>query len=108
MQLEYVDHQGKTVILGKVAAYENQFYRPDGGENYRLQVCSTAPIQPEELTKLYQYFCFELSQPPFLEIYSYNPPDGLACVEHQRREVAHRKRLHAEEREGEYDESLPR
>jgi hypothetical protein len=45
--------------------------------------------------------------PPFLEIYSCNPPDGLACVEHQRREVAHRKRFHAEQREDEYDEYLP-
>ncbi|RMZ48625.1 hypothetical protein AFCA_008549 [Aspergillus flavus] len=106
MQREYVDHAGNTVILGKVAAYESQFYRPEDGEAYRLQVYSTTPIQPEELNKLYEYLCFDLSQRPFLEIYSYNPPDGLACVEHQRREVAHRKRLQAEQRHGEYDESL--
>ncbi|KAE8415525.1 hypothetical protein BDV36DRAFT_285315 [Aspergillus pseudocaelatus] len=81
--------------------------RPDDGEAYRLQVYSTTSIQPEELNKLYQYLCFELSQHPFLEIYSYNPPDGLACVEHQRREVAYRKRLHAKQHNGEYDKSLP-
>ncbi|KAJ6080521.1 hypothetical protein N7467_010274 [Penicillium canescens] len=106
IQREYADHDGNTVILGKFAN-ENQFYRPEEGEAYRLQVYSTTPIQPEEFKKLYKYFCFDLSWPPFLEIYSYNPPDGLACVEHQRREVAHRKRLQAEQREGEYDEPLP-
>ncbi|KAJ5603247.1 hypothetical protein N7537_006203 [Penicillium hordei] len=106
IQREYADHGGNTVILGKFS-YESQFYRPEEGEAYRIQVYSTTPIQPEELHKLYAYFCFDLSWPPFLEIYSYNPPDGLACVEHQRREIAHRKRLQAEQREGEYDESLP-
>ena len=106
IQREYADHEGDTVILGKFAN-ENQFYRPEAGEAYRLQVYSTTPIRPEEFKKLYKYFCFDLSWPPFLEIYSYNPPDGLACVEHQRREIAHRKRLQAEQRQGEYDESLP-
>ncbi|KAJ5956923.1 hypothetical protein N7501_011202 [Penicillium viridicatum] len=106
IQREYPDHGGNTVILGKFS-YESQFYRPEEGEAYRLQVYSTTPIQPEELKRLYAYFCFDLSWPPFLEIYTYNPPDGLACVEHQRREIAHRKRLQAEQREGEYDESLP-
>ncbi|BCS22505.1 uncharacterized protein APUU_30730S [Aspergillus puulaauensis] len=107
IQREYADHEGNTVIAGKVASYGRQFYRPEEGEAYRFQVYSTTPIRPEELNQLYGYFCFDLNWLPFLEIYSYNPPDGLACVEHQRREVAHRKRLHAEEREGEYDESLP-
>ncbi|OKO99163.1 hypothetical protein PENSUB_8550 [Penicillium subrubescens] len=107
IQREYVDHEGNTVILGKVTAYASKFYLPEDGEAYRLQVYSTTPIRPEELQKLYEYFCSEVSQPPFLEIYSYNPPDGLACVEHQRRETAHRKRLQAEQRQGEYDESLP-
>ncbi|KAE8340456.1 hypothetical protein BDV24DRAFT_133930 [Aspergillus arachidicola] len=107
MQREYVDHAGNTIILGKVVAYESQFYRPEDGEAYRLQVYSTTAIQPDELSKLYEYLCFQLSQRPFLEIYSYNPPDGLACVEHQRREVTHRKRLQAEQRDGEYDESRP-
>ncbi|KAJ5516534.1 hypothetical protein N7527_008094 [Penicillium freii] len=105
IQREYLDHGGNIVTLGKFS-HESQFYRPEEGEAYRLQVYSTTPIQPEEFKKLYAYFCFDLSWPPFLEIYSYNPPDGLACVEHQRREIAHRKRLQAEQREGESDESL--
>lgn len=107
IQREYSDHEGNMVILGKVANYENEFYRPMEGEAYRFQVYSTTPVQPEELNKLYEYFCFDLTWLPFLEIYSYNAPDSLACVEHQRREVAHRKRLHAKQREGEWDESLP-
>lgn len=31
---------------------------------------------------------------PFLEIYLYNPPEAWACLEHQRQELAFRKRLH--------------
>ncbi|KAJ5090323.1 hypothetical protein N7532_009007 [Penicillium argentinense] len=82
IQRDYVDHQGNPVILGKVASYTREFYQPeqDEIEAYRIQ-------------------------PPFLEIYSYKPSDGLACVEHQRREVAYRKRLH--QQEGKEDESLP-
>lgn len=102
IQRDYVDHQGNQVILGKVASHGRQFYQPEPNEleAYRLQVYSTAPIQPEEFNNLYEYFYSEFDQFPFLEIYSYNPPDGLACVEHQRHEVAYRKRLHAGQREG--------
>ncbi|CAI7568181.1 unnamed protein product, partial [Penicillium discolor] len=32
----------------------------------------------------------------FMEIYSYSPPDALACVEHQQREITYRKCLHAQ------------
>ncbi|KAJ5598593.1 hypothetical protein N7537_008677 [Penicillium hordei] len=101
IQRTYVDHQGNPVILGKVASYGRQFYQPEPNEleEYRLQVYSTAPILPEEFNNLYEYFYSEFDQFPFLEIYSYNPPDGLACVEHQRHEVAYRKRLHAGQRE---------
>lgn len=31
-----------------------------------------------------------------MEIYSYNPPDALACVEHKRHEIVHRKHFHAD------------
>lgn len=31
-----------------------------------------------------------------MEIYSYSAPDALACVEHQRREIAYRKCFHAQ------------
>ena len=88
-------------------AYESQFYRPDDGEAYRPQVYSTTFIHPEELSKLYGYLCFELSQSPFSEIYSYNPQDGLACVEHQRCGIAYRKLLQAKRSEDECDKSRP-
>ncbi|KAJ5514624.1 hypothetical protein N7463_004176 [Penicillium fimorum] len=93
IQREYADHKGNAIILGKVSY--GQFYQPEDGEAYRHQVYSTTPIQPEELDSLYRSLYFGLSQPPILEIYSYNPPDGLACVEHRCREVVHRKYLQA-------------
>ncbi|OQE26076.1 hypothetical protein PENFLA_c007G04539 [Penicillium flavigenum] len=109
IQRDYVDHQGNPVILGKMATYGRQFHQPEpeGIEAYRLQIYSTIPIRPEEFNKLYKYFFSEFDQFPFLEIYLCNPPDGLACVEHQRHEVAYRKRLHAGQGEGEGNESLP-
>lgn len=109
IQRDYVDHEGNTVILGKLTAYASKFHRPEDGEAYRLQVYSTTPIQPEEPEKLYESFCSDVIQPrhsaSLLEIYSYNPPGGLACVEHQRREIAHRKRLQAGQRQGKYEDS---
>lgn len=109
IQRDYVDHQGNPVILGKMATYGRQFYQqePEGIEAYRLQIYSTTPIRPEEFNELYKYLFSEFDQFPFLEIYSCNPPDGLACVEHQRHEVAYRKRLHAGQGEVEDYESLP-
>jgi hypothetical protein len=44
IQREYADHEGNTIILGK-DANESQFYKPEEGEAYRLQIYSTAPIQ---------------------------------------------------------------
>ncbi|KAJ5980825.1 hypothetical protein N7481_008123 [Penicillium waksmanii] len=83
IQREYIDHKGNKVILGKWVCWGRQFYQPEEFEGYRLQ------------------------RFPFLEIYSYNPSDALSCVEHQRNEVAHRKRLHAERRGDEDDTILP-
>lgn len=108
LQREYVDHQGNTVILGKWAT-ESNFSNLEEVEDYRVQVYSTIPIltQPEALNNLYSYLCFNVPMPPFLEIYSYNPPDALACVEHQRREITHQKRLHAEQHECDEGKYLP-
>lgn len=108
LQHEYVDHQGNTVILGKWAS-EFNFSNPEEVEEYRVQVYSTTPIptQPEALNKLYPYLCFNFPMLPFLKIYSYNPPNAFACVEHQRREIAHRKRLHAKQHERDEGKYLP-
>lgn len=98
IQRKYPDHQGNTVILGK-EDYEHQFFTPVGTEACRLQIYSTIPIKPDDLVKLYEYSCFEIQLKPFLEIYSYNPPDPLTCIENQQREFAYRKQLHASPRE---------
>lgn len=85
-------------MLGKINDGEDSdFDEPSEREEYRLQVYSKAPIQPEDYEVLNEYLVNDDTDlDPFLEIYSYNPPDPLACAEHQRREIAHRKRLHAE------------
>ena len=68
-----------------------------------------SPIKPEDSVKLYEYFqvCFEVQLKPFLEIYSYNPPDPLACVEHQCREFAYRVQVHPSPRNSPEDTIPP-
>ncbi|CAI7648877.1 unnamed protein product [Penicillium pancosmium] len=107
LQQEYLDHKGNKVILGKWVRWGRQFYQPEEIEGYRLQIYSTLPIQPENFRQLYGYFFSESRRFPFLEIYSYNPSDALSCAEHQRGEVAYRKRLHAEQRGDVNDTILP-
>ncbi|CAI7600864.1 unnamed protein product [Penicillium pancosmium] len=86
LQREYVDHQGNTVILRNTIPI---------------------PTQPEALNNLYSYLYFNVPIPPVLEIYSYNPLAALTCVEHQRREIAHRKPLHAKQHECDEGKLLP-
>lgn len=95
-QREYPDHQGDTVILGKIASSDREYHQPEGRDAFRLQIYSKTPIKPKDFQNLHDYLFQELVHGCFMEIYSYSPPDALACVEHQRREIAHRKRLHAQ------------
>lgn len=96
LQHQYIDHQGNTVVLGKVSDEDSDFHEPSGRGAFRLQIYSKVPIQPQDYEKLNRYLVNDTETGPILEIYSYNPPDSLACVEHQRREIAHRKCLHAD------------
>ncbi|KAJ5529525.1 hypothetical protein N7527_002918 [Penicillium freii] len=48
----------------------------------------------------------ETLKSPFLEIYLDNSPEAWACLEHQRQEIAFRKRLH-DDQDQEDSESLP-
>ncbi|KAJ5922317.1 hypothetical protein N7516_010020 [Penicillium verrucosum] len=95
-QREYPDHQGDTVILGKIASSDREYHQPEGRDAFRLQIYSKPPIKPKDFQNLHDYFFQELVHGCFMEIYSYSPPDALACVEHQRREIAYRKCLHAQ------------
>lgn len=95
-QREYPDHQGDTVILGKIASSDREYHQPEGRDAFRLQIYSKTPIKPKDFQNLHDYFFQKLVHGCFMEIYSYSPPDALACVEHQRREIAYRKRLHAQ------------
>lgn len=96
LQHQYTDHQGNTVVLGKVSHEDCDSHVPSGRGAYRLQIYSKTPMQPQDYEKLNRYLVSDAGTGPVLEIYSYNPPDPLACVEHQRREIAHRKCLYAD------------
>ncbi|OQE21359.1 hypothetical protein PENSTE_c012G08121 [Penicillium steckii] len=103
-QKEYSDYQGNPVILGKVSR-DQAFYAPEGKDKYTIQVYSQAPIQQRDFKSLYEYLSPSLDFCIFIEIYTSAQRDAFTCVEHQRHEVAHRKRLY-ENRE-ESSESRP-
>ncbi|CAG8903148.1 unnamed protein product [Penicillium egyptiacum] len=92
-QREYLDHQGNPVILGKVSGDDDSF---DAEEKHTIQIYSKTTIQPADFTDLYRYLKPISEDPIFLEIYTPNQDDAFACVEHQRREIAYRKRLYAD------------
>lgn len=105
-QRQYLDHEGKPVILGKYSR-SHDFKEPDGIYEHRLQVYSTVSVPPETYFLLYE-FLFGMTGPgPFLELYTSIQPDGIACAEHQRREIAHRKKLHANADQNTDFDSLP-
>jgi hypothetical protein len=94
-QQQYSDHQGNPVVLGKVSR-DQAFDALELNEKHRIQIYSKTPIQPADFTDLYGYL-FPLSEASiFIEIYISNQADAFACVEHQRREIAHRKRLYTD------------
>lgn len=108
-QREYVDHQGNPVVLGKFIQHDEEFTQPVGRARYTVQIYSAIPIQENDYEKLDDYLS-ETDPPdaPKFEIYSYRPRNALSCVEHQRHEIAYRKRLHAEaEAAGQSTEALP-
>jgi hypothetical protein len=70
------------------------FIEPEGNYQYSPQVYTKTPIQPQNYDTLFAYL-FGITDPgPFLDIYTTTQPSAFACVEHQRREIVHRKRLH--------------
>lgn len=58
---------------------------------FALQIYSTLPLDSDH-TALCEYLSREISSWPSMSFEIYSPqPDVFACVEHQRREIAHRK-----------------
>lgn len=108
-QREYIDHQGNPVVLGKFIQHDEEFTQPKGRARYTVQIYSVIPIQENDYEKLHNYLS-ETGPPdaPKFEIYSYCPRNAISCVEHQRHEIAYRKRLHAEAEAAEKStEALP-
>ena len=69
------------------------------GSRNKQSKSSKTPIQPGDFKSLYGYLSSSLDFCIFIEIYTSTPDDAFACVEHQRREVAHRKRLYRDSEE---------
>jgi hypothetical protein len=103
-QRQYLDHEGNIVILGKLSE-AREFNEPEGYYQYRLQVYTKVPIQPENYDSVFAYLFGITELGPFLEIYTSTQPNAFACVEHQRLEIAHRKRLYMAS--GEQSDSQP-
>ncbi|KAJ5334058.1 uncharacterized protein N7506_007841 [Penicillium brevicompactum] len=92
----YTDHLGHRVVLEQ---YVTPDYEPDTNDIIPIQVYSLVPLDDDHKNLriyLMQSF-FDEEVKPLFEIYSYSPPDNLACIEHNRIEIARRKQQHGSE-----------
>ncbi|CAI7571807.1 unnamed protein product [Penicillium pancosmium] len=93
-QRQYLDHEGNSVVLGRLCTVQG-FNKPEGYYQHRIQIYTKVPIDPANFVTLYQYlFDVRWDPAPFLEIYTATQPNAVACVDHQRLEIIHRKNLH--------------
>ncbi|KAL2008683.1 hypothetical protein VTN00DRAFT_6877 [Thermoascus crustaceus] len=102
-QFNFLDHAGKQVTLGRM--YSTDLNRPpDPDPSFSFQVYSLIQLDSDH-TKLLEYLTSGLDWDliPTFEIYAEQQPDIFSYVEHQRREIAHRKAS----RDTPTDESLP-
>lgn len=102
-QFKFLDHAGKQVTLGRM--YSTDPNRPpDPDTSFSFQVYSLIQLDSDH-TKLLEYLTsgFDWDLIPTFEIYAEQQPDVFSCVEHQRREIAHRK----VSRDTSMNESLP-
>lgn len=80
-------------MIEKVVNVESLNVELSAIPEFAFQVYSTVPLDPDH-TALCQYLSREIDSwpKPSFEIYGLQP-DVFACVEHQRREIFHRKRI---------------
>ncbi|KAJ5782358.1 hypothetical protein N7457_004132 [Penicillium paradoxum] len=88
----YSDHLGHAVVLERHVAS----YTPDPSDLVPIQIYSLVPLDAdhEQLRAYLMHSFFNEEVLPLFEIYSYCPPDPFTCIEHHRREIAHRKQQH--------------
>lgn len=88
----YADYLGHPVVLEQ---YVSPDYEPDPDELVPIQVYSLVPLDDNDDRDHLRYYLMQTfwndEVKPLFEIYSYRPLDGLACIEHNRIEVARRK-----------------
>ncbi|KAH8423871.1 uncharacterized protein LDX57_001623 [Aspergillus melleus] len=92
----YADHQGRPVVLEQ---YVEPDWTPDPSHLVPIQVYSVELLDPDHeylRDYLLHTFCNDEFLPLF-EVHSYCPPDAFDCMEHNRREIAHRKQQHRSE-----------
>lgn len=89
----YTDHLGHPVVLEQ---YVNPEYDPEPSELVPFQVYSLVPLDDDhhQLRVYLMQMFWDDEVKPLFEIYSYRPPDGFACIEHNRIEIARRKQQH--------------
>lgn len=89
----YTDHLGHPVVLEQYVSPE---YETDPDLETPIQVYSLVPLDDdhEELREYLMQTFSDDEVKPLFEIYSYRPPDGFACIEHNRMEIARRKQQH--------------
>ncbi|KAL4865579.1 hypothetical protein BDV12DRAFT_199987 [Aspergillus spectabilis] len=91
-QRRYYDHLDKPVVLQEYVKSGSPVNRSN---QLAIQVYSTVAINPDYYWLLRNFLLgkhHDEHDLPLLEIYGYPPADAFDCAEHNRREIAHRKR----------------
>ncbi|KAJ5999967.1 hypothetical protein N7481_000376 [Penicillium waksmanii] len=79
-QRQYLDHEGKFAILGRLCTVQ-EFNEPEGYYQHRMQVYTKVPVDVENYVSLYQYlFDVRFDPAAFLEIYTATQPNAVACI----------------------------
>lgn len=86
----YADHLGHRVVLEQFVVPDNPLHPND---LLPIQVYSLVPLEDDhyQLRMYLMQSFFDEEVKPLFEIYPYCPPDALACIEHNRLEIARRK-----------------
>ena len=92
----YPDHLSHRVVLEQ---FVEPNYTPEPSHLVPIQVYSLTPLDADhqQLREYLMHSFMHEELNPLFKIYSYCPPDAFACIEHHRREIAHRKQQHRSE-----------
>ncbi|KAA8651047.1 hypothetical protein EYZ11_003782 [Aspergillus tanneri] len=89
----YPDHLGHRVVLEQIVEPD---FTPDPSHLVPIQVYSLVSLDADhqQLREYLMHSFMNEELKPLFKVYLFCAPDAFACIEHNRREIAHRKQQH--------------